>query len=197
MRPALPSIRCDLARGAARRWAAVGLAVLCAILPAGRAQAPTASEADVKAVWLLNFVRYTDWPASAFDSLQAPIVIGVVGKPAFAPVLEKTFSGKTVKGRSIIVKRLTADQDLKRCQLLYLSASERRRQRELLESVEGHPVLTVGETEDFLDDGGMVQFTLKDNSVRFAVSIDAARPAGMRLQASLLKVALSVRGRYE
>lgn len=173
------------------------LALLCLAWPVGRAEEPTVSEPEFKAIWLLNFIRYTDWPDGTFPSPREPFVVVVAGRDAFGGVLEKTFSGKTVRGRSVEVKRWTAEQTPQPCHLLYVTASEGRRQRDWLARVRGQPVLTVGETSDFLASGGMLQFVLKDGTVRFSAGLPPAQRAGLHLHASLLKVALSVHGRYE
>lgn len=165
--------------------------------PAGRSQPASPSEYEVKAALLLNFARLTDWPADAFASPTAPMVIGILGRDPFGKLLEKTFSGKTVDGRSIVVKRLTADPDLKLCHLLFVPASEKHRERALLDKLKEAPVLTVGEHDDFLDHGGAVQFLLKDNSVRFSVNLHPAKSTRLRIHASVLRLAVSVRGKYE
>src|SRR5262245_40155816 len=120
-----------------------------------REQQPS-SEYETKALMLLNFVRFTDWPAEAFTSAEAPFVIGVVGKDPFGTALDKAFEGKSVKGRSFVVKRLTVEQNLKSCHLLFIPATEKRRQREMLDKLRGASVLTVGETLDFRDHAGAV-----------------------------------------
>jgi len=155
------------------------------------------SEYDVKAAMLLNFVRFTDWPTEAFASEQSPFVIGVVGKDPFGEVIDNTFSGKSVKGRSFVVKRLTADQNLKSCHVLFVPASEKRRQRELLDKLRGAPVLTVGETYDFRDHAGAVQFVLKDNSVGFNVNLNAAKAGKLHISSNVLRQAGGVWGKYE
>ena len=199
MRPATPNRSRRTAICTATR---VGARLLLVALflwppPAGRAQPAEAPEYDVKAAFLLNFIRFTDWPGSAFASPTAPLVVGVVGKDPFGPTLEKTFSGKAMNGRSIVVKRLTADQDLKQCHLLFVSTSEKRRERDLLDKLKGAPILTVGESDDFLDHGGAVQLLLKDKSVRFSVNLHPAKTTRLRLSASVIRIATSVRGRYE
>lgn len=155
------------------------------------------SEYEFKAAMLLNFVRFTDWPAEAFASEQAPFVIGVVGKDPFGAVLDNTFSGKSVKGRSFVVKRLTADQNLKSCHLLFVPATEKRRQRDLLDKLRGAPVLTVGETYDFRDHAGAVQFVLKDNTVGFNINLNAAKAGRLHISSNVLRQADGVWGRYE
>jgi hypothetical protein len=164
-------------------------------VPAQAESAP--SEYETKAAILLNFVRFTDWPPEAFTSAEAPFVIGVVGKDPFGAALDKTFSGKSVKGRSFIVKRLTADQNLKSCHLLFVSASEKRRQRDLLDKLRGAPVLTVGETYDFRDHSGAVQFVPRDKSVGFNINLNAAKAGRLHISSNVLRQADGVWGRYE
>lgn len=154
-------------------------------------------EYQVKAVWLLNFARFVEWPADRFSSTDAPFVVGIVGEDPFGPHLESTFAGKTIKGRSFVIKRLDAEDDLKSCHLAFFSNSERRRHRELCDRLRQAAVLTVGDAADFADNGGMIGFVRKDHTIRFHINLDAAQPAGLNFSAQLLKVALSVRGKYK
>ena len=199
MRPAPPNRSRRVAISATIRPGARLLltALLLGFTPAGRAQPAPTPEYEVKAALLLNFARFTDWPARAFPSPTAPLIVGVIGKDPFGPVLEKTFSGKTMNGRSIVVKRLTADQDLKQCHLLFVPASEKRRERDLLDKLKDAPVLTVGERDEFLDHGGAVQFLLQNDSVRFSVNLHPAQSTRLRISADVLRYATAVRGKYE
>jgi hypothetical protein len=171
--------------------------VLACAASVGRAQPPAPSEPEVKAAMLLNFARYTDWPSAAFASATNSLVIGIVGKDPFGVILDKTCSGKSINGRSIVVKRLSADQNLTQCHLLFVPASEKRRQRDMLGKLRESPVLTVGEDDDFLDRGGAVQLLLKDGSVRFSVNLYAVKAARLRINSSVLQFADSVRGKHE
>ena len=157
----------------------------------------TTSQYEYKAALLLNFVRFTDWPAEAFTSAEAPFVIGVVGKDPFGDALDKAFAGKSIKGRSFLVKRLSADQNLKACHLLFIPATEKRRQREMLDKLRGAPVLTVGETLDFRDHAGAVQFVPKDNSVGFNINLNAAKAGKLHISSNVLRQADGVWGKYE
>ena len=151
----------------------------------------------VKANWLLNCARFIEWPERAFSDMHSPFIIGVLGKDPFGKSLDKAFEGKVVKGRPFVVRRLSASQDLKACHILFVSPSERKRTRDLLAKLKGAPVLTVGETDEFLAQGGMMQFVRKEDTIRFAVNLEPAQSARLYLNANLLKVAVSVRGRYE
>lgn len=161
----------------------------------GQLSAPT--EYEIKAVWLLNFARYVEWPTNAFASRQAPVVVGITGPNPFGTTLEKTFAGKTVGGRSLAIKRLGGVRDAQGCHLIFFPNSEKKRQRELLVKLRELAILTVGESDDFLSDGGIIQFVRREDTVRFAVNLEPARPARLNLSANLVKVAVLVKGRYE
>ena len=172
--------------------------------PAGVPQRGGAEEAGlpeytVKAAVLLNFVRFTEWPEDAFKSLEAPLVLGVLGRDSFGTELEQLMARQPVKNRRIEVRRLSSDQEMDPCHVLFVSASERRRYRDIITQVGGRPMLTVGETDDFSDAGGVLQLFLKreNNTVKFIVNLDAAKPARLKFSASLLKLADKVKGRYE
>jgi hypothetical protein len=178
------------------RWAGWLLLGLLIGIPA-RLQAANFSEYELKAVWMLNFARFTEWPSNAFPNAQAPLVVGVMGKDPFGRALEKAFEGKTVQGRRLQIRRLPPDADTCECHILFVAASERRRMRLLMEHLKGQAILSVSESDEFLEQGGVVNFVLKDNAVRFEINVKAAQAARLSLDANLLKVALTVRGRYE
>jgi len=183
--------------------ARAGLVIVLVVLGWGTAwgaparEQPSASEYESKAALLLNFVRFTDWPAEAFLSTEAPFVIGVVGKDPFGTVLDKTFDGKSVKGRSFVIKRLTSDQNPRSCHLLYIPATEKRRQRDMLDKLRGAPVLTVGETLDFRDHAGAVQFLEKGGSVGFNINLNAAKAGKLHISSTVLRQADGVWGKYD
>ena len=181
------------------RWClglvAAGLTLNGILAP--RAAEPAVSEYQVKAAWLLNFARFVEWPGGAFDNPRAPFVVGILGRDPFGKDLEQTFAGKTVRGRAFEIRRVASDDDVRGCHILFVADSERKRFREQVVKTAGAPVLTVGENEDFLDGGGIVNFLLKDKSIRFEINLTAAQAAGLKLDANLLKVAVQVRGKYD
>lgn len=182
------------------RWLSGLLAFLFLFVPLSsmvQAQKAPVSEYEVKAALLLNFVRFSEWPVTAFADAKSPYVVGVIGSDPFGKELEKAFENKVVKGRSFLLKRISIEQEMRNCHLLFVTASERRRWRDLREKLKGAPVLTVGESSDFIGQGGIINFLLKDNSVRFEINLEAAQAARLKLDANLLKVAVSVKGKYE
>ena len=184
-------------------WVGLRAGVLIALMLIGlgpvssRAEDGSFSEYEIKAAWLLNFARFVNWPTNAFASPEAPIIIGIAGKDPFGRSLEKAFAGKTVKGRPLIVKKPVSDEELRQCHILFVSVSERRRFRDIFERLGTNSVLTVGEADGFLDEGGILNFVPKEKSIRFEVNVPAAQAADLKVEANLLKVAVSVRGKYE
>lgn len=179
------------------RWLCIGALVSPLTTPL-RAQDSISAEYEVKALWLANCARFVEWPERAFGTVaQSPFVVGVLGKDPFGKHLEKAFEGKVVKGHPVVLKRLSGDLDPKFCHILFVAGSERKRMPGLLSRLRGAPVLTVGETDNFLEQGGMVQFVRKQGAIRFAVNLEPAQDARLYVGANLLKVAVSVRGKYE
>ena len=148
---------------------------------------------QVKAIYLYNFTEFTVWPASAFASSNAPIVIGIVGEDPFGKTLDVVINVETAHGHPLVVKRLRADEDLRSCQVLFIASSEKKRISGLLQKLKGSPVLTVSDTTDFAKQGGMVTFLLIQKTVKFEINQAAAEAAGLQISAKLLKLAYTAK----
>jgi hypothetical protein len=159
------------------------------------ADAPPASEAQVKAVFLFNFAKYVDWPPTAFPSAAAPIVIGVLGDDPFGANLPHIVEGKIVNGHSFVIKHFAADSELNGCHILFICHSEAFRMEEILGKAGALPILTVGEDDQFAQDGGIISFVLKNGKVRLQINLTSAKKAGLSISSKLLAVADSVKGK--
>jgi hypothetical protein len=174
--------------------ASCGLVLAAALLPASAAaqaqpaETAPAREYQIKAVFLFNFAQFVEWPAEAFASEEAPLCFGVLGDDPFGAALESVVSGESVRGRKLIVRRARRAEDLEGCQLLFISRSERARLGEILAELEGAPVLTVSEIEGFGRRGGVINFYLEQNRVRFEINPEAAREDGLRISSELLNL---------
>ena len=152
------------------------------------------TEYQVKALFLMNFTKYVDWPATAFAGTNAPITIGVYGENNFGDDLPKTVAGRKVNGRSIVIRQIDSTNDLVKCQMLFISRSEKNNEGEILRQLKVSPVLTVGENEPFTAQGGMINFVMKDGKVRLEINLAAAQQANLRISSKLLSVADVVKG---
>ncbi len=178
------------------RFAAMLLAVLVgfagACLLAG--QASTSSEYQVKAAFLFHFAQFVDWPPEAFKDADDPLTYCTIGEDPFGGALDQSLRGKTVGGRQLRIQHFKQPQEIRGCHILFIAAGEQRRLGAAMASVSGHPVLTVGESDHFVREGGIIGFCLQDNKIRFEINLEAAEKANLKISAKLLALAKTVIG---
>jgi len=150
-------------------------------------------EYRVKAAFLLNFAKFVEWPPGSFKASADPIAICVMGQNPFGNALNDAVSGKTVDGRTFLVRQLSAAQTASGCQILFVSSSERKRLPSILDDVKAGGVLTVGEMDNFASEGGIVNFKIDGGRVCLQVNVDAAGQARLRISSKLLSLAQIVK----
>lgn len=151
-----------------------------------------AMETKIQAAFLYHFTHYVEWPAAAFKKKDSPIEIGIVGKDPYGKLIDQAVSGKKVKGRKIVVRRFPQIKNLKPCHILFIPPTEMKQLRAVLKRLAGTWTLTVGNAKGFIEQGGMINFVKKEDSVRFEVGVDRARKSRLKISSKLLKVALKV-----
>jgi hypothetical protein len=159
-----------------------------------------ALEYQVRAAFLLNFTRFIEWPPSAFADGDSPMAICILGDDPFGNIIDQLVSGELVGGRKIVVRRIGNPPLPQTCQVLYIRKTENgnaeaaRSGKELSGNLPtgGPGVLTVGEGNAFVREGGMIAFILDTRRVRFDINQTAAENAGLKLSARLLSVARTV-----
>ena len=147
------------------------------------------TEYQIKAAFLFNFAKFVDWPPETFPETNSPIVIGVLGKNVFGKDLENTIRDKTVNNHHFEFVAVTSAKEAIRCHILFISPSEKDNVKKIVDSLHNASVLTVSETDEFIKAGGMVNFVIQDDKVRFQISDDAAKKAGLRISSKLLSLA--------
>lgn len=157
--------------------------------PAAAAQELTAPEYQVKAVFLYNFAKLTEWPTNAFPGTNTTFTIGVVGKDPFGTNLETVIRGKTVTGRAIVIARFATVNEIEACQLLFIPRSENGRLPATLAALADRPVLTVGDAPDFTRHGGIIGLVKARDEIHFEINRVAAAQAGLKLSSKLLRLA--------
>lgn len=165
-------------------------AVLAAALPLGGSLAGAPSEDEVKVAFILNFIKYTTWPASSGD--DATLRICADHAQALGGRLD-ALGGRQVSGRTIRVLAPVRPADWRGCQVLYLSRPDAATLADGLRAVAPAPVLTVSDMPDFVDAGGMIGLKLRADRVRFDINQGAARRGGLVLSSQLLKLADEVK----
>lgn len=143
-------------------------------------------EYQVKAGYLFNFLRFTDWPPQALPD-GAPYRIGVVADPAAFAVIADALRGKTLSKREIEIQSLRAGESIEGYHLIFVSRAAEALNPGNLRSSAG--VLLVGETEGFAMHGGMIGFVVRDHNIRFQVNLPAAQQSGLKLSGRLASLA--------
>jgi len=146
------------------------------------------TEHQVKAAFLFNFAQFIEWPPSAFTDTNAPIVIGVLGTDPFGDSLDETVRDETIHGRKLVIQRARKIENLKNCQMIFISRSEKNRVDEVLAALDGKPVLTVGEIDGFAEQGGAINFYREGNKVRFEINPLVTRRNGLKVSSELLSL---------
>ncbi len=156
------------------------------------AQAAELEEYQVKAAFLFQFTKFIEWPAEAFSDANAPVTICLVGDDPFGFGLDELVKGKLINGRGLQVVRLKPGPGLRSCQMLFISGSEKKRLMAILENVKAAPVVTVSESDSFIHSGGVINFLLINEQVRFDINLGATEGKGLKISSRLLSVARTV-----
>jgi hypothetical protein len=159
--------------------------------PGAGAQA-SVSAADLKTAFLYNFARFTEWPADVLPARTA-IVLCVIGDPDVAQSLARAVQGKAIDRHAITVRRMNADGPLRSCQLLYAGEVDVQRARQLVDALRGAAVLMVSDLPAFSEIGGTAHLFMEGERMRFAVNVDAAMRAKLRISTQLLNLARVVK----
>ena len=150
-------------------------------------------EYQVKAVFLLNFTKFIEWPAAAFEFPESPVTICILGEDPFGDTINQIVGGEVVSGRKIAVQRIKRLPGPKSCQVLFWGGSEAVPAKPLPDL--GPGILTVGEGDSFMREGGMIGFIIDNRRVRFDVNQAAAERAGLKISSKLLSVARDVQNK--
>lgn len=168
---------------------ALGLLMLPLTGGDGRAQEAQPSEYQIKAAFLFNFAKFVEWPPQAFPEATSPLVIGILGDNPFHDDLARTIRNKTIDDHPLLIREFQSPVQATNCHLLFISTSEKKRLPEILQTLRGASVLTVGETDGFTESGGMINFVLKGTKIRFQINKNAATSAGLKISSKLLNLA--------
>jgi hypothetical protein len=162
------------------------VAALCLTIRAISAP-PSPSEYEVKAAFLYNLAKFIDWPSGALPASDTQLRIGILGdSPMFEAISQ--LGDKTIGERKLEVRRVTPESKLDEYHIIFLDQTVKNADQ-LAFNLRGSKTLTVGETEAFCRDGGLVNFILINNRVGFEINQKAAERAGFIISSKLLNLA--------
>ena len=175
--------------------ALLGAVVALAAITVPTVGQSTADEYRVKSAFLFHFVQLVDWPEDALGGAGNPLTMCTLGEDPFHGALESTTEGRTVSSRAVRVRHAKQSQELKGCQLIFIGSAEGKDTGALLALLKNDPVLTIGESEGFLEQGGVIRLFIEENKVRFEVDLDTAQRARLKISSRLLLLAKRVIGK--
>ncbi|MDD5285705.1 MAG: YfiR family protein [Desulfuromonadaceae bacterium] len=149
-------------------------------------------ESQLKAVFVLNFAKLTEWPADnlADGSTFTIAILGKVPSVAFFNLLK----GQTVRGAKVSVRRIEEVGEAKGSHLLYISESERYRLTGILRELNQQDILTVSDISGFCEAGGMIGLMPVQNRLGFEVNLASVRKTRLTVGSQLLKLARTIFG---
>jgi YfiR/HmsC-like len=165
------------------RLAVAGLVLATAISRPASAQNVTGSA--LKAVFLYNFAKFTEWPRPA-SAPAGPFVMCVVGDAAVGDELERAVNGRAIAGRDIAVAQGSSALPTRPCDVLYLSGIPAGQAATLIANLKDAPVLTISDIDGFTKVGGIAQFFFEHGQLRFTVNVESAKRARLQISSRLL-----------
>lgn len=156
------------------------------ISPAATQAAPP-TEYEVKAAFIHNIAKYVEWPPTP-EYAASTMRLCVLGQNPFGNALD-TLRNKKVGGLTWELVPVGPKTSMKECRVLFIAASESGNLRQILDSIKGSAVLTIGDTEGYAERGVMANFYLENSMVRIEINMDAAKRAGLNISSQLLKLA--------
>ncbi len=156
------------------------------------ADAQQLSDYQVKAAYFYNFAKFVQWPQRQLSEPVTPIRFCILKDRLFETELNRIVKGKSISGRAIEVVQLNDPVQSLNCSALFINAVQEKESKHLMEILRGSSVLTVGETEEFLQDGGIIAFVLEKDRVQFEVNRRAATDAGLYVSSKMLSLAKKV-----
>lgn len=158
----------------------------------GQGKTQSSREYKIKAAYLYNFLRYIEWPADAFENASSPFVVGILGKapPELVRSLAYYEKRKKVRGRAIKIRRFETAEKITDCHVVYLAKSlDEKLLKEAVKRLSGNPTLLVGETSNFLEQGGGISFFRVSTKIRFRLALKETQRKRLKPSAKLLQVA--------
>ena len=151
--------------------------------------AQAVEESQVKAAYLYNFTKFVEWPSGVFRNPDDPAVICVIGDERTSDVLESAVVGKKANGRPVKARRPHFPAEFDSCQILFIGFPDKERIAQLLHALHRSSVLTVGQSDEFIPLGGMINLAIKNTTIELEIDPGASNAAGLKISSRLLVVA--------
>lgn len=150
-------------------------------------------EYRLKAAFLYNLAKFTEWPPAAFSDHQASHIVCIVGEDPFGLEIDQ-LTTKPVHDRPLTIKRLQADDQLLGCHLLYVSRTAIDQTTSILRMLQKTPVLTICDNDGCAEAGFMINMRMVENRVTLDLNLDAVQQTSLKLSSQLIRLTRIVKG---
>lgn len=144
--------------------------------------------ASIRAAYLFNILKYVNWPSS-----QTEIRVALIADERTSSVFFNVTNQKTIAGKEIRVFKSPSDAEIDSADVIYVQQGSPANSHRVLERLarrENRAVLTIGETEQFLKEGGMISLSRSLDQIQLEVNLDETQGSPLRLSSGLLNIAV-------
>lgn len=148
------------------------------------------TEYEVKTAYIYNFVKFVKWPNIAFENDNTPFIIGIYGNDPFDSIMRIAFKDRTLYDRKWLIVNFYEPSEITKCNLLFVSKVEQSELLKVFDVVKNYNTLTIGDNiENFCQQGGIINFTNRNENRRFEINNEAAVRAKLTISSKLLSLA--------
>lgn len=178
-----------------KKYAAASCVALILTLGTGTPYAQDSSEYNVKAAYIYNFVKFVKWPAGMETESRSSIDICIVGDSDLLQAKSVFQQASGSKLSISLVQENSPANVATHCHIVFAGDIDSAKTKEVLAAVHGKPILTIGDSEEFVEYGGMIGFVMLDGKIKFVINPKPAMSSNLRIDARLLEIAIKVIGR--
>lgn len=173
----------------------IALMVFSWVVTDSYAQSNAFNDDKIKSVFIYNLTHFASWPETSNSQSMGPFSICLLGEKQFDNILEKVVENESVNGAPIVVKRTNEidTMDITQCRILFVAEAFRNEFSKVISQTQGKPVLVIGDTPGFAEEGGMINLIREEDRINIEINIQQVTAAGLKLNAKLLQLARIVK----
>lgn len=181
-----------LAHGS-KRALLLGCCGLVFLSPWARSSDASLGEYRLKAAYLYRISQFIEWPEAGKP--EQAFNICVLGSDPFGESLRE-LSTRTVASRPIALQYPATPREARACQIVYIDEAQKKALSDLAAVLGDLPVLVVGGSPQFIDQGGAIGFVVEAGKLRMELNLDVLRRANLKPSAKLIEVAVRTVGSW-
>jgi hypothetical protein len=147
------------------------------------------TEYQIKGAYIFNFAQFTNWPATSFQNSNDPFIIGIIGKDPFGVFIDELVKGELKSGHPIVIRRFNSFNDVNFAHVLFIGKDANVDIAQINKLAGNKPILTMSDLDGHARQGGIVEFYVEENKVRFVVNVEEGERKNLQFSSKLLRLA--------